>query len=72
MPPDLESNIAERLSPEDLLEAWHLLIPEDRLESFRALARPEAEDLFLSLSARQKQIVPARQNCVQIFARLEV
>jgi magnesium transporter len=51
MPPDLESNIAERLSPEDLLEAWHLLIPEDRLESFRALARPEAEDLFLSLSA---------------------
>src|SRR5882672_8910324 len=51
MPPDLESNVAERLSPEDLLEAWHLLVPEDRLESFRALSRPEAEDLFLSLSA---------------------
>ena len=54
MPPDLESNVAERLSPEDLLEAWHLLIPEDRLESFRALSRPEAEDLFLSLGARDQ------------------
>jgi len=51
MPPDLESNVADRLSAEDLLEAWHLLIPEDRLESFQALPRPEAEDLFLSLSA---------------------
>jgi len=54
MPPDLESNVAERLSAEDLLEAWQLLVPEDRLESFRALPRPEAEDLFLSLSARDQ------------------
>ena len=54
MPPDLESNVAERLSPEDLLEAWQLLVPEDRLDSFRALSRPEAEDLFLSLSARDQ------------------
>ncbi len=54
MVPDPESNVAERLSPEDLLEAWHLLVPEDRLESFKALPRPEAEDLFLSLSARDQ------------------
>ena len=51
MPPDSGSDVAERLSPEDLLEAWHLLVPEDRLDSFQALSRPEAEDLFLSLSA---------------------
>ena len=50
-PPELESNVAERLSAEDLLEAWHLLVPEDRLEGFRALPRPEAEELFLSLSS---------------------
>ncbi len=54
MPPDLESNVAERLSVEDLLAAWQLLVPEDRLESFQALPRPEAEDLFLSLSARDQ------------------
>lgn len=54
MPPDFESNVAERLSAEDLLEAWQLLVPEDRLESFQALPRPEAEDLFLSLSARDQ------------------
>ncbi len=54
MPSDPESNVAERLSADDLLEAWQLLVPEDRLESFRALPRPEAEDLFLSLSARDQ------------------
>jgi len=54
MPHDLESNVAERLSAEDLLEAWQLLVPEDRLENFNALQRHEAEDLFLSLSARDQ------------------
>ena len=53
-PPELESNVAERLSAEDLLEAWHLLVSEDRLDSFLALPRPEAEDLFLSLSAHDQ------------------
>jgi len=53
-PPELESNVAERLSAEDLLEAWHLLVSVDRLESFLALPRPEAEDLFLSLSAHDQ------------------
>ncbi len=54
MPPDLDSDVDERLSSEDLLAAWQLLIPEDRLESFQALPRPEAEDLFLSLSAHDQ------------------
>jgi magnesium transporter len=52
--PDSESNVAERLSAEDLREAWNLLVPEDRIESFRALDRPDAEDLFLELSARDQ------------------
>ena len=54
MAPDFESDVAERLSPEDLLAAWQLLVHEDRMDSFRALTRPEAEDLFLSLSARDQ------------------
>src|SRR5690349_9290883 len=73
MLPDPESNVAERLSPEDLLEAWQLLVPEDRLESFKALSRPEAEDLFLSLSARdQAEIVrslppPERRSWMRLL-----
>jgi magnesium transporter len=53
-PPDSESDVVERLSAEDLREAWILLVPEDRIESFRALDRPDAEDLFLGLSARDQ------------------
>ena len=74
MPPDLESNVAERLSAEDLLEAWHLLVPEDRLESFQALPRPEAEDLFLSLSAHdQAELLralpqPERRSWMRLLA----
>ena len=48
--PDLE----EPLSTADLQEAWSLLVPSDRLESFRALERTEAEDFFLSLHARDQ------------------
>ena len=54
MPPNPEPEVAEPLAAEDLLEAWNLLVPEDRLESFQALPRPEAEDLFLSLSAHDQ------------------
>jgi magnesium transporter len=53
-PPDSDSDVAETLSVEDLREVWNLLVPEDRIESFRALPRPEAEDLFLELSARDQ------------------
>ncbi len=41
----------ERLSLEDLQEAWPLLVSEDRLEEFRGLDRTDAEDFFLGLSA---------------------
>src|SRR6267143_397834 len=74
MPPDHESNVAERLSAEDLLEAWHLLVPEDRLESFHALPRPEAEELFLSLSAHdQAELLralppPERRSWMRLLA----
>ncbi len=50
--PDTE--LEEPLSVSDLQEAWALLVPSDRLESFRALDRTEAEDFFLSLSARDQ------------------
>ncbi|MGE5180349.1 MAG: magnesium transporter [Bacteroidota bacterium] len=53
-PPEPESDLAETLSVDDLREVWNLLVPEDRIESFRALPRPEAEDLFLELSARDQ------------------
>ena len=73
-PPNPESNVAERLAAEDLLEAWNLLVPEDRLESFQALPRPEAEDLFLSLSARdQAELLrmlppPERRSWIRLLA----
>ena len=40
------------LAADDLRESWRLLAPEDRLEAFLELPRPEAEDFFLELSAR--------------------
>jgi magnesium transporter len=49
-----EAELEEPLSSADLKEAWSLLVPADRLESFRALDRPEAEDFFLGLSARDQ------------------
>src|SRR5258705_2580482 len=73
-PPNPESNVAERLAAEDLLEAWNLLVPEDRLESFQALPRPEAEDLFLSLSARDQADLllmfpqPERRSWIRLLA----
>jgi len=50
--PDTE--LEEPLSVSDLKEAWALLVPSDRLESFRALERTQAEDFFLSLSAHDQ------------------
>jgi magnesium transporter len=39
------------LSQTDLQGAWPLLAPDERLEAFRLLARADADDFFLSLSA---------------------
>jgi len=42
------------LAADDLRETWRLLAPDDRLEAFLDLPRPEAEDFFLDLSARDQ------------------
>jgi magnesium transporter len=44
----------ERLSADDLREGWVLFAPEDRLFGFAQLPRVEADDFFLSLSAREQ------------------
>src|SRR2546426_6692957 len=45
----------ERLSSEDLRDAWPLLVPEDRLSGFRALDPSEADDFFLSRRTRDQR-----------------
>jgi magnesium transporter len=44
----------ERLSPDELHEAWPLLDRQDRLEGFLMLERPVAEDFFFTLSSRDQ------------------
>jgi magnesium transporter len=46
--------IGERLSADDLREGWLLFTPEDRVYGFAQLPRAEADDFFLSLSAREQ------------------
>jgi magnesium transporter len=53
--PEDARDAGERLSVEDLREAWLLFAPEDRLLGFRNVPRAEAEDLFLSLPARDQE-----------------
>src|SRR5437763_9103108 len=54
------------LAADDLRETWRLLSPEDRLEAFLDLPRPEAEDFFLDLSSRDQYemvfAMPAEQR----------
>jgi len=54
------------LAADDLRESWRLLAPEDRLEAFLDLPRPEAEDFFLDLTARDQYellfALPAEQR----------
>jgi magnesium transporter len=54
LPPE-EHPTGERLSAEDLREAWVLFAPEDRRLGFGQLARAEADDFFLSLAARDQE-----------------
>jgi magnesium transporter len=69
-----EPELEEPLSIADLKEAWSLLVSADRLESFRALDRPTAEDFFLGLSARdQAELILAlpsaeRRSWVRLLA----
>ncbi len=43
-----------QIDPGELREAWVLLLADERMESFRVLSRVDAEDLFLSLPARDQ------------------
>jgi len=49
-----EPAASERVSADDLRDAWLLLATEDRLLGFAALPRAEADDFFLSLPARDQ------------------
>ena len=42
----------EKLTPEELRDAWPVLDSEERLEGFHLLPRDEAEDFYLELSSR--------------------
>ena len=54
------------LAADDLRESWRLLAPEDRLEAFLDLPRPEAEDFFLELKSHDQFdmvcAIPAEQR----------
>lgn len=49
-----EQAAGERVSADDVRDAWVLLTHEDRVQAFRELPRAEAEDLFLSIPARDQ------------------
>jgi magnesium transporter len=50
----VEDEAAERLSLEDLRDAWVLFSPDDRRLAFAQLPRTDAEEFFLSLPARDQ------------------
>jgi len=56
----------EKLTPDELRDAWPVLDSEERLEGFHLLPREEAEDFFLELSSRGQasvlQGMPARER----------
>jgi magnesium transporter len=56
----------EKLTPEELRDAWPVLDSEERLEGFHLLPRDEAEDFFLELSSRGQASIlrgmPARER----------
>lgn len=49
---DAHAEQDERLSAGELHDIWPALSADERLEGFRLLPKPEAEDFFLSLAAR--------------------
>jgi magnesium transporter len=52
--PALDFDTNERLTAEDLRDAWVLLSQEDRLQAFELLPRPEAEEFFFGLQSRDQ------------------
>jgi magnesium transporter len=51
------STLTERLTPQELREAWPVLNREERLEGFQNLARSDAEEFFLELTPRAQAMV---------------
>lgn len=49
--------VTERLTVDDLREAWPVLGPEDRLAGFLGLDRSETEEFFLELSPRAQALI---------------
>jgi magnesium transporter len=47
----------ERLTPDELRDAWPVLDAEERMEGFHLLPREEAEDFFLELTSRGQATV---------------
>jgi magnesium transporter len=45
------------LAPDQLLERWNELSPEERLEGFQRIPRDDAEDFFLNLTARDQAML---------------
>src|SRR5262249_39776279 len=52
-----EAESESGLAADDLRESWRLLAPEDRVEAFLELPRPEAEDFFLELTSRDQYLM---------------
>ncbi len=51
---------SDRLEGEDLLDAWALLTPDERLEGFSELSRAEADEFFLALTPRDQSSMLGR------------
>ena len=47
----------ERLSPDELRDAWPVLDSEERLEGFHLLTRDECEDFFLEQTTRGQAMI---------------
>lgn len=73
-PPEGTDETDGALTVAELLEAWQLLTPQDRLAGFRLLEKPDAEELFLGLSPSDQwllvQTMPAadRRGWVRFLA----
>ena len=54
MAPDVQTETDEQFVASELQDAWHILSTEERVEGFRLLPRPDAEELFFTLTARDQ------------------
>jgi magnesium transporter len=52
--PSTEIGTDEAFVASELQDAWHILSTEERVEGFRLLPRPDAEELFFTLTARDQ------------------